>query len=67
MSEKVAWVNGWELRPRPDGGFGVYDLHGLIAGPFGTQEEAFEVAMKLPKPEGSTFRAPAFEKKSLAS
>ena len=33
MREKVAWVTGWELRPRPDGGFGVYDLHGLIAGP----------------------------------
>lgn len=67
MSEKVAWVNGWEIRPRPDGGFGVYDLHGLVAGPFGTREEAFEAAMKLPKPARSTVGTPPSDQKPRAS
>ena len=53
MNEKVAWVNGWEVRPRPDGSFGVYDDHGLMAGPFGTVQDAIEAASQLPHPTGT--------------
>lgn len=42
-------INGWEIRPRPDGGFGVYDVHGMLAGPFGSKTEAMAVALQLPK------------------
>jgi hypothetical protein len=52
MLEKVAWVDGWEVRPRPDGSFGVYDHHSLLACPFGTAEEAIRAAQKLPHPTG---------------
>jgi hypothetical protein len=50
MSETIDRVDGWEVRPRPDGGFGVYDLHGLIAGPFGTRAQAIAAALDLPRP-----------------
>lgn len=50
MIEKTDWVNGWQVRQGRDSGFGVYDLHGMVAGPFGTREEALAEAIKLPKP-----------------
>jgi len=53
MLNDVAWVDGWEVRPRDDGGFAVYDAHGLIAGPFGTKEQAIAEALRLPKPKGT--------------
>ena len=43
-------VDGWEVRFRADGGFGVYDSHGLLSGPFGRRDEAIAAARKLPKP-----------------
>ncbi|MDB5538847.1 MAG: hypothetical protein JWQ89_574 [Devosia sp.] len=43
------WVDGWEVRDRPDGSYGVYDSHGLLAGPFGRQVEAMAAALQLPK------------------
>ena len=42
-------INEWEIRPRPDGSFGVYDVHGMVAGPFGSKTEAMAVALQLPK------------------
>jgi hypothetical protein len=50
MNEAVDRVNTWEVRHRPDGGYGVYDDHGLIAGPFGTRTEALDAAMQLTRP-----------------
>ena len=50
VADALAYVNGWEIRVRADGGFGVYDLHGLVAGPFGSREKALEAAINLPKP-----------------
>ena len=52
MADKVAWIDGWEVRPRPDGSYGVYDDHSLMAGPFGNKEEAISAAMKLPHRQG---------------
>jgi hypothetical protein len=45
----VDWVDGWEIHLRGDHGYGVYDEHGLIAGPFGTEAAAIQAAMLLPK------------------
>jgi hypothetical protein len=50
MSNSTDWVDGWEIHSRPDGGYGVYDAHGLVAGPYGTKNAAFEAALQLPKP-----------------
>ena len=44
----ICWINGWEVHSRADHGFGVYDAHGLVAGPFGTKEGAMQAAMHLP-------------------
>ena len=52
MTDKVAWVDGWEVRTRPDGSYGVNDDHSMLAGPFGRKDEAIAAAMKLPHPEG---------------
>jgi hypothetical protein len=49
VSDSNDRVDGWEIRDRPDGAFGVYDAHGLLAGPFGTKEEAMKAALSLPK------------------
>lgn len=49
MSKVLDWVDGWEIRIRDDHGYGVYDEHGLVAGPFGTEEAAIEAALTLPK------------------
>jgi hypothetical protein len=49
MSNIVDWVDGWEIRLRDDRGYGVYDDHGLVAGPFGTEEAAIQAALLLPK------------------
>ena len=51
--DKVAWIDGWEVRPRPDGSYGVYDYHGLLAGPFGTVTDAIVAARQLPRPAGT--------------
>lgn len=48
MSVQIASVHGWEIHYREDGGFGVYDSHGLVAGPFGTREAAINAARLLP-------------------
>lgn len=45
----VDWVDGLEIHSRPDGGFGVYDSHGLVAGPYGRKEDALAAALRLPK------------------
>ena len=42
-------MDGWEIHYRDDGGYGVYDEHGLIAGPFGTKQAALQAALLLPK------------------
>lgn len=49
MSVQIASVHGWEIHRREDRGFGVYDSHGLIAGPFGTREAAINAALLLPR------------------
>lgn len=49
MSVQIASVHGWEIHRREDRGFGVYDSHGLIAGPFGTREAAVNAALLLPR------------------
>lgn len=51
MSKLVDWVDGWEIRLRDDHGYGVYDSHGLVAGPFGTEKAAIQAALLLPKRE----------------
>lgn len=51
MNAAIDRVNIWEVRPRPDGGFGVYDDHGMVAGPFGTRNEALDAAMHLVRPQ----------------
>jgi len=53
MDKEVAWVDGWEIRQRCDGSFGVYDDHGLLDGPFGTKNEAMAAALRLPHPKGN--------------
>ncbi|WP_423069050.1 hypothetical protein [Devosia sp. CN2-171] len=50
MSRLVDWIDGWEVRLRDDHGYGVYDSHGLVAGPFGTESAAIKAALLLPKP-----------------
>ena len=42
-------IDGWEIRLRADGSFGVYDVHGMIAGPFGSKTEAMAAAPLLPR------------------
>ncbi len=54
MSIVLGIVDGWEVRSRDDGGFGVYDGHGMISGPHGSKAEALGAAMKLPKPQPLT-------------
>ena len=50
MSHSVVWVDdGWEVHGRLDGGYGVYDSHGLIEGPYGTMWEAIAAALRFPK------------------
>ena len=43
-------VDGWEIRRREDGSYGVYDAHGLIDGPYGHKVDAISAALRLPKP-----------------
>jgi len=50
MSLRIASVQGWEIHRRDDGSYGVYHANGLIAGPFGTQQAAFNAARLLPLP-----------------
>jgi hypothetical protein len=49
MSKLVSWVDGWEIRRREDHAYGLYDEHGLVAGPFGTEAAAIRAALCLPK------------------
>ena len=57
----VAFVDGWEVRSREDGGFAVYDSHGVVSGPYGTKDEAIAAALLLPKhsPPGGTVQQTA--------
>lgn len=43
------WVDGWEVHYRADGGYAVYDEHGMVAGPFGTRSAAVQAALLLLK------------------
>lgn len=43
-------VDGWRIVATGDGGFGVFDDHGMLAGPFGRREQAMAAALKLPRP-----------------
>lgn len=49
-------VDGWEIRPRADGSFGVYDDHGLVEGPYGHKVDALRAALRLPKPRPGLWR-----------
>lgn len=53
MDKETAWVDGWEVRRRPDGSYGVYDSHSLLEGPFRTEQEAMAAALRLPHPAGN--------------
>jgi hypothetical protein len=59
MSDMVDRVDGWEIRHRDDGGYGVSDAHGLVAGPYGTREEAMAAALRLPRPRIASSARPA--------
>jgi hypothetical protein len=48
MDKEVAWIDGWDVLQRPDGSYAVYDSHGMIEGPFGTQKQAMAAALRLP-------------------
>lgn len=48
MDKKVACVDCWNVLLRRDGSYAVCDSHGMIEGPFGTEKEAVESAMRLP-------------------
>jgi hypothetical protein len=56
MEKETAWVDGWHVRQRPDGSYGVYDSHGLLAGPFGDERSALQAALGLPHPAGHKVR-----------
>lgn len=58
MSDTVDRVDGWEIRHREDGGYGVSDAHGLVAGPYGTREEALAAALRLPRPRTTGLARP---------
>lgn len=49
MLRDADFIDGWEVHSRPDGGYGVYDSHGLVAGPYGTRQQAIAAALQLPK------------------
>jgi len=49
MADAIGIVNGWEVRSREDGGFGVYDCHGMVSGPHWSKTEAIGAALKLPR------------------
>jgi len=67
MEKEVAWVDGWEVRQRPDGSYGVYDSQGLVEGPFGTQQAALEAALNLPHPKGYQLHPPRVGLRSAQS
>ena len=48
MEKTVVRINGWEVRQREDGSYGVYDEHGFMDGPFGWMADAIAAANKLP-------------------
>lgn len=48
MEKTVVRINGWEVRQREDGSYGVYDDHGLMDGPFGWMEDSIIAAKSLP-------------------
>ena len=64
MSKIVDWVDGWEIRLRDEQDYGVFDEHGLVAGPFGTEEAAIEAALMLPKREQWDAARPAPESRT---
>ncbi len=62
MSQHADFVDGWEIHSRPDGGFGVYDSHGLVAGPYGRKEDAIAAALRLPKHRSSVAKIADFQR-----
>lgn len=42
-------VDGWKITATGDGGFGVFDAHGMVSGPFGRREQAIAAALQLPR------------------
>lgn len=56
MSSVFGIVDGWEVRTRDDGSFGVYDSHGMISGPYGSKSEAIGAALQLPRALPSALR-----------
>lgn len=56
MEKDTAWVDGWHVRQRADGSYGVYDGHGLLAGPYGDEQSALAAALALPHPAGHKAR-----------
>jgi hypothetical protein len=55
QAHRTDLIDGWQVIDRDDGGYGVYDEHGLIAGPFGTREGAIKAALLLPKRDAVDF------------
>jgi hypothetical protein len=62
MPDTVDRVDCWEVRHRDDGGYGVSDAHGLVAGPYGTRQEALAAAIRLPRARGSSPARPVEQK-----
>jgi len=52
-------VNDWHIGAGADGGYAVFDTHGLVAGPFGTRAEALRAAVALPKSGEAVARWPS--------
>lgn len=56
MASVFGIVDGWEVRTRDDGSYGVYDSHGMISGPHGSKSEAISAALQLPRALPSALR-----------
>jgi len=48
MTDTFDIINGWEVRGREDGGYGIYDAHGMVSGPHWTKTAAIGAALELP-------------------
>lgn len=55
MNREIDWIDGWEVRQGADGTYGVYDQHGMVAGPFEEREKGIKAAMALPRNRGTIF------------
>jgi hypothetical protein len=56
MAETVDIINGWEVRGT-SGGYGVYDLHGMVSGPHQSKTDAIGAALQLPLSRPQVFSA----------